>query len=304
MTMSDMPSELTVAYRTLLLGLLTAVLLVPGHAMAAGSYDNCRGFIDTLPATISGEGTWCLRKHLYTSQVSGNAITVGVENVTIDCNGFRVSGLGAGAATQATGIRGLQRGATVRGCRVEGFATGIAVGGGSLVEDNSVEMSTQVGIDAYGRADGGVARVRRNRVLDTGVGTIRTYVYGIKGYRARIEDNQVLGLMQQFGSHAGIAIEDGMVRRNRVESATVGFGIVAGAAAVIDNSLSARVVGDIGIYIPGEWITGDWTVPHLWYLPVACRGNVLQRFEGPHPFDEYYVPLCYLNDNTVQPWTP
>ena len=63
---------------------------------AAESYDSCTGFIESLPATISTQGVWCLRRNLATAMTSGNAITITVNNVTIDCNDFKIGGLAAG----------------------------------------------------------------------------------------------------------------------------------------------------------------------------------------------------------------
>ncbi len=80
----------------LLLGGLT---LQPAHA--AESYDNCTGFIDSVPATITTQGTWCLRKNLATNITTGNAITIATNNVTIDCNDFKIGGLAAGSASRA-----------------------------------------------------------------------------------------------------------------------------------------------------------------------------------------------------------
>jgi hypothetical protein len=51
-------------------------------ALAAESYDNCTGFIDPLPAVITTQGTWCLRKDLRTAVASGHAITIATNNVT------------------------------------------------------------------------------------------------------------------------------------------------------------------------------------------------------------------------------
>src|SRR5687768_721081 len=73
-------------------------------ARAGESYDNCTGTIDALPATITTQGVWCLRGDLSTSLASGIAITVETNNVTIDCNDFKLGGLAAGTATQTVGI--------------------------------------------------------------------------------------------------------------------------------------------------------------------------------------------------------
>ena len=80
----------------------TALLAVyASPALAAESYDNCTGYIESLPASISTQGTWCLRKDLATGMASGNAIEVKANNVVIDCNDFKIGGLAAGAGAGA-----------------------------------------------------------------------------------------------------------------------------------------------------------------------------------------------------------
>src|SRR4249920_1444376 len=81
----------------------------PRLAHAAQSYDNCTGFITSLPATISTQGTWCLKQDLATAVTTGSAILINTNNVTIDCNDFKLGGLGAGLATLANGIYSLNR---------------------------------------------------------------------------------------------------------------------------------------------------------------------------------------------------
>jgi hypothetical protein len=62
--------------RLLLSVLALAAAGYASQAHASRSYDNCTGFIDSLPATISRQGTWCLRKDLYFSPSQGVALTV------------------------------------------------------------------------------------------------------------------------------------------------------------------------------------------------------------------------------------
>jgi hypothetical protein len=45
-------------------------------ASAAGSYDNCVGYIDAVPIVISTPGTWCLRHNLITNATSALAIDI------------------------------------------------------------------------------------------------------------------------------------------------------------------------------------------------------------------------------------
>ena len=140
-------------------------------ALAAESYDGCVGFIDAVPAVITTQGTWCLRKDIATSMSGINAIEIQVSNVTIDCNGFKLGGLAAGPATFSTGIYayGTLSNITVRHCTIRGFRSGIAIyandpGTGHLVEDNRLEQITSQGIYVIGQG----SIVRRNTVVNTG----------------------------------------------------------------------------------------------------------------------------------------
>jgi hypothetical protein len=73
---------------------LTPGSLAPRAARAAESYDNCTGFITSLPATVSTEGAWCLKQDLSTAIASGNAITISSNNISIDCHDFKLDGNG------------------------------------------------------------------------------------------------------------------------------------------------------------------------------------------------------------------
>jgi len=141
-------------------------------AHAAESYDNCTGFVTSLPAVISTQGTWCFKQDLATSITNGNAITIAANNVTLDCNDFKLGGLAAGVGTHAYGIYGGGYGAgrsniTIRHCNVRGFYIGVYFegtnGGGHTIEDNRFESNTYFGLQVEG--DGSV--VRRNRIFDT-----------------------------------------------------------------------------------------------------------------------------------------
>lgn len=179
---------------------------VPDDARAAQSYDNCTGFIDTIPTTITTQGVWCLRKDLSTNITSGIAVTLAANNVTLDCNGFKIGGLAAGNSSAAWGIwvPGRQN-ATVRHCQVRGFATGIRIddGAGHLIEDNRLDNNLQFGI----RVISDNTRIRRNMVYDTGGKVGSSYTWGISG-TADITDNTVSGLFADSpgGELLGIAV--------------------------------------------------------------------------------------------------
>jgi len=87
--------------------LLGGLLAVPSPASAAETYDICAGYIESLPATISRQGVWCLRKNLSASIGNGNAITIATNDVTIECNDFRGGGLAAVPTSAALAFKSV-----------------------------------------------------------------------------------------------------------------------------------------------------------------------------------------------------
>jgi hypothetical protein len=221
--------------RDILIIAALAAILPSASARAAQSYDNCTGFIDSLPATISAQGTWCLRDDLSTAMTSGNAVTVATNNVTIDCNDFKLGGLAAGDSSLANGIRATNRqNITVRHCNIRGFNHGVridgAAGGGHLVEDNRLDNNLMKGIVVEGDNN----RVQRNRVYDTGgfplvaTGT----AYGIDA-AADVIDNTVAGTFGTgpAGYSRGIWVDapGAEIRNNLVRGMTASGTGTAGA---------------------------------------------------------------------------
>lgn len=146
-----------------LAALVFAVAAMP--ARAAESYASCTGFIDSLPATITTQGTWCLRKDLATAITSGAAIAVNTNNVTIDCNAFKIGGLQAGPDTMAAAIASERNNVVVRHCNIRGFLNGVFLqGSGHVVEDSRFEGNRWHAVDMSSSP----GLIRHNLVVDTG----------------------------------------------------------------------------------------------------------------------------------------
>lgn len=274
---------LSTLYRLLAaLALSAGLAAAPGIARAAQSYDNCTGFIDSLPATITTQGVWCLNKNLSTAITSGSAITIATNNVTIDCNDFKIGGLAAGDESNAYGIyaNAIQN-ATVRQCHVRGFREGVRIlsGAGHLIEDNSFDNILVQGIHVV---NGDNSLVQRNRVHDTGGRPIVGYATGIRA-DADVIDNTVSGV---FGVAANVAVTgihvgtSATVSNNRVRGlqptgSSVGVGIkLNDAGAMVDGN---HVIGGDAGNIPGGAISGsgDPVTPDI-----ACSNNVVGGFMG------------------------
>jgi parallel beta-helix repeat protein len=246
--------------RHLRITLLLAVAASPLVAQAETN-DTCTTFIQSVPASISTQGVYCLKQHLATSQSTGAAIAVTTNNVTIDCNGYKLGGLAAGPGTQATGIIASNRqNLTVRNCNIRGFRIGIvATGSGHLIEDNTINNNTATGIDVSG--DGNL--IRNNAVSDTGGGTGTTTAHGIFGSgNADIRNNFVDGVIGSSGSNTtvygirltggtGATVGQNIVRNLVPEGTGLASGIYTsnGTKIFVDDnrvSLPAAVPGSIG----------------------------------------------------------
>jgi parallel beta-helix repeat protein len=264
--------------------LLAAVLLVgpTGAASAAESYDNCTGFIDSLPATISTQGTWCLSKHLSTSMSSGEAITIATNNVTLDCNHFRIGGLAAGTGTLTYGVRAdFRMNTTVRNCSIRGFLSGVyfTSGGGHLVENNSFDSNTRYGIWVAGAG----SMIRDNIVIDTGGSTtslghafaifaasgVDVLNNTVSGVAATGTDSHAIGIHTNFNGY-------GSVNGNRVRGlAPTGTGAHRG---IYTSNSEHSIIRDNDVQGPGPSAAGSIGV-RCANSQATARNNVVAGFE-------------------------
>lgn len=254
-------------------------------AVAGESYDACVGFIDTIPAVVSKAGTWCLRQDLSTAISSGNAITIAANNVTIDCNDFKIGNLAAGAATQANGIHvpfaTPRANATIRRCNVRGFCRGIRLSGsGHLVEDNRLDNNRCAAISTGGDNN----QVRNNYIYNTG-GSPQGFASAYQG-GALFVGNTISGVHASGTGMSAVGINivpDGSpveVRSNTIrdvqtedpDAQRIGI-LVAGTDAVITDNL---VLSDPGL-TPGSsrGIVGDEQ------MNVACLRNIVSHYATP-----------------------
>jgi hypothetical protein len=179
---------------------------------------------------------------------SGNAIDIQANNVTIDCNDFKLGGLAAGSGTFAWGIHANDRAnATVRHCNVRGFNFGLffqnaSASKGHVIEDNRFEGNTFVAIQLEGDA----SVIRRNRLLNTGGSTVpggsrfAMYIIG----SVDILDNTVSGVVAHSGSNGNangiVAYDKGSISGNRVRGLLKdGTGV---AQAILNNAANDIVL--------------------------------------------------------------
>ena len=250
---------------------IACLLAAVPTARAAESLDACGGrYVDSLPAVISTPGVWCLRKDLSTAMSSGNAITINTNNVTFDCNGYRVGGLAAGDGSTTYGVSVASRqNVTLRNCTFRGFFTGASMSGsGHLVEDNRFDDMLSAGLIITG--DGHM--VRRNQVIDTGGWSEGGNSVGIVA-GADVLDNIVSNVFTSAGSAIGIRqvgdlarIRGNTIRGLQPGGANGAYGIqVAGEEVAIEDNLVALRLDTVGVGVQG-------------HIGSMCSGNKVANF--------------------------
>ena len=217
---------------------------------------HCTAITGPLPVTITVEGVYCFTKDLVYEVTSGSAITISVDNVTINMNDWKLSYQNdSPAPTHLIGIQAtLQNNITIRNGTISGFNVAIqlttatspyASSRGHLIEDIRVEKSIYAGIVVYGTG----TTVRRNQVFETVDPALTDAdAFGIHlfGDSARALNNDVIDVTGKgIGVGVGLAISAGwgsVVEGNRVDVITSsGSG---GAIGISINGQNVLVAGN------------------------------------------------------------
>ena len=266
----------------LYLFLAVAWLVVP---QARAETSNCTS-ITTLPTVISTQGVYCLKQDLSTAITSGTAITINTNNVTIDCNDFKLGGLGGGPATLANGIGATNRSnITVRNCNIRGFYIGVnlsgASGGYHMVENSRFDLNTTVGI--YMSGDGGT--IRNNRIYDTGNGT-GFIIAGIQTeYAVDILNNSINNVIAKPGSElSAFGIHTNLLGGREVSGNRISGVIADGTsrrAGIYNTNSAGAVIRNNSIYFSSPLKAGDVGIRCKVGEPSVSRDNVLNNFAAP-----------------------
>ena len=174
---------------------------------AKAEVTDCRE-ITELPVVINAVDTWCLKKNLSWNGTSGNAITVGRSSVTIDLNGFAITGTG-GVNTQAVGVYSQnRRNVTIRNGTIRGFHNGVQLSTGSInhvLENLHIDQNRQTGVAIVGTGN----ILRNSQITNTGgtPGELDNNVAVTVGQAntTTIADNVISGTTANFGAY-GISV--------------------------------------------------------------------------------------------------
>lgn len=201
--------------------------------------------IASLPATLTTQGIYCLKKDLATQMVSGNAITIANNNITIDFNGFKLGGATAGSGTQTIGVYSLdRRNIVLRNGLIRGFYRGISL------QDNDIDYSNTGNYELY---DLTLDYNRHEAVWLEGNGNS---IHNIRvNHTGGAIDPNATGILN-FGANGNIS--DNFVSETIAKTGGIANGIVSsgGATAIRNNVISDTRVGALG---RGIRVNGPWT---------------------------------------------
>jgi parallel beta-helix repeat protein len=263
--------------------LLLAALIALGGLVAmpahAETFHTCGTVINSLPAVISTQGVYCLTKDLTTSITSGYAVDIQTNNVTIDCNGYKIGGLAGGVGSTAVGVRAsaTRLNIVVRNCGIRGYFYGISLEGGAghMIEDNRLDNNLVSGIQVGGDNN----RVQRNRVYDTGGAPGMDSSSGISA-SADVIDNTVAGVFATgtdtfprgiVMNGAGTDARGNLVRDLAVAGAGLATAIQAQANAItVDGNRVSLPAAGSGWALYGNGATDTF-----------CIGNTIANFSSP-----------------------
>ena len=229
--------------------------------------------IDHVPYVVSASGSYFLTQNL--SGASG--IGVGAENVTIDLNGFTLSGPGTASGT-GIGISGAQRGVVIKNGTIRDWFVGVDahLAYRSVLTDLIVTTNSNDGIDI---GSGGTL----NRVMSYSNGLFGLNVWQVSdAWGTSIENSNFSRNVNGIDLQANnVRLHDNVVHSNGGDGIVVG--IFQGFNEIIDNS----IIGNDGkgvLMLPGSTgnvVAGNTLVANtLGSLGDGGSGNHVGTFVG------------------------
>ncbi len=194
--------------------------------------------INSVPYTISSPGLYCLAKNLTYTPTTGNAISVTASDVTLDLNGFCLTGPGkASGGNYGITINGGVTNVEIRNGTVKAFGNnGVHTGNGYGIRI--------IGLRASDNGASGVWLAGFDHLV-AGCSLLNNQTFGATIASGQLKGNQVYDNGGQ-GLNAG---PGSTISGNTCQS-NVGYGIDAAAgSSVLDNTVADG--GSVGINAAG-----------------------------------------------------
>jgi hypothetical protein len=192
---------------------LLAAVTVIGFAASAGAVDGTieinqvKALVAGFPYVITASGSYRLTGNLTVSSTSADAIDVNASHVTIDLNGFSITG--PGASGSGSGIAGSPANElTVENGAITGFRNGLSIGANSIVKSIHIDGNTNgivTGSDAVISGDtvvangtgincGGSGCLVSGNTIDNNTGAPMSFNNATSGYGGNVLNGNGSGI--------------------------------------------------------------------------------------------------------------
>jgi parallel beta-helix repeat protein len=166
--------------------------------------------------------------------LSGDAITIAADDVTLDCNGFALIGGGTGAGISVDGKQNI----VIKNCNITNFYYGIKLLNTKNVqigEDNDIELNDFYGIYLYQAND---TTIHNNSIIDDNNG-----VYMINSQNTTITNNTI-NLQKKFYGIYGFNSEVSKISNNTMWDNYHGIYLVNSSY----TNISENIINDSDVY--------------------------------------------------------
>jgi hypothetical protein len=236
----------------------------------------------TACQTISTPGSYILANNL---NANGNCLSIGSSFVTINFNGFAVTGNGTGFGVSATGF---PKGIAIRNGTIRNFSIGVSLQSDSLVERMYITDNTVIGVTVEGSSI-----VRDNIITDNGTGLSAG---SSLGPGTIVTGNTVARNFN--GVRTGTS---SIVIGNVSTSSENGDGFQVGSSSLVINNVSTNNRGSIasGFNVFSLSLVENNTASAngLFGFVVTCPSKVVNNTAGGDGLNLFGSPPCIDKDN-------
>ena len=254
--------------------IVLSIASIPAYAGFGGTDPSLGTEITSLPETITVQGKYYLSSNHGLNLASGAALTINVNNVVINLNGFKIGNLAAGASNSAVGILASSRkNVTIRRGIIRGFKNGIELSGAS----GSGHAVSNVRLDGnYSKAivvNGDGIRVSSNTIVNNGGSTIASLPsIGIdvsSTVGAQIHNNRIFS---SIAAASGLGITG--ISLTDVNGAHVSNNVISNAAVTAETETAVLLQNTTNVVVINSSVHNyDAVVNNTGSGTVICRNN-------------------------------
>ncbi len=175
---------------------------------------------------------------------SGDCLTFEANNMTLDCNGYVITGANTGTGISISG----RTGSTVRNCTISNFTTGVSLSGGSsnVVDNNRIFTGSDTSSKAISISGSSSNNITRNIIVGGGVSGELSGIYLVSSPNTSIRRNQINN--SRYGIYfTGGGTYSANVRDNTIYSNNVGIRSTTASITIDNNTVYSNTA--IGVQV-------------------------------------------------------